>query len=148
MENKFKTGFDAVHFAGYAALFDQPDAGRDVIRPGAFDASLREKRVANEAIPLLWQHRPEQQIGWVERVGEDERGLRVIARIDNPDSAAARLLKDGKLSGLSFGYRARASKPVTLTDGRQGRELAQVDLFEVSLVHRPMQNGARVHFVR
>lgn len=147
IETKFTTGFDAVHFAGYAALFDRADAGRDVVRPGAFTASLKQRRVAGEAIPLLWQHRPDQQIGWVERIGEDERGLRVVARIDDPTSAAARSLKDGKLSGLSFGYRARASKTITLPDGRQGRELAQVDLFEVSLVARPMQHGARVHFV-
>ena len=147
IETKFTTGFDAVHFAGYAALFDTIDAGRDLIRPGAFEASLREHHLAGDAIPLLWQHRPDQQIGWVERIGEDERGLRVVARIDNPESAAARMLKDRKLSGLSFGYRAKASKPITLDDGRQGRELAQIDLFEVSLVNRPMQHGARVHFV-
>lgn len=147
METKFTTGFDAVHFAGYAALFDEVDAGRDVIRPGAFEKSLRERRIAGDAIPLLWQHRPDQQIGWVERVGEDGRGLRVVARIDDPDSGAARMLRDRKISGLSFGYRARASKQVTLDDGRQGRELAEVDLFEVSLVTRPMQAGARIHFV-
>ncbi|MBS7668224.1 HK97 family phage prohead protease [Croceicoccus gelatinilyticus] len=147
IETKFTTGFDAVRFAGYAALFDKIDAGRDLIRPGAFEASLAERKKSGEAIPLLWQHRPDQQIGWIERIGEDERGLRVVARIDNPDSAAARMLKDGKLSGLSFGYRAKASKQVTHADGRQGRELAQVDIFEVSLVHRPMQHGARVHFV-
>lgn len=147
LETKFTTGFDAVRFAGYAALFDRIDAGRDLIRPGAFTANLEARRLSGDAIPLLWQHRPDQQIGWVERIGEDERGLRVVARIDNPDSAAARMLKDGKLTGLSFGYRAKASKQVTHADGRQGRELAQVDIFEVSLVHRPMQHGARVHFI-
>ncbi|MDR7102813.1 HK97 family phage prohead protease [Croceicoccus sp. BE223] len=147
LETKFTTGFDAVRFAGYAALFDQIDAGRDVIRKGAFEQSLRERRIANQAIPLLWQHRPDTQIGWVERIGEDERGLRVVARIDDPASQAARLLKDGAVTGLSFGYRSQAAREVTLEDGRQGRELAQVDLFEVSLVTRPMQHGARVHFV-
>lgn len=147
IETKFTTGFDAVHLAGYAALFDEIDAGRDILRKGAFETSLRERRLAGEAIPLLWQHRPDQQIGWVERIGEDDRGLRVVARIEQADGLAARLLKEGKLTGLSFGYRAKAAKSVTLDDGRQGRELAQVDLFEVSLVNRPMQAGARVHFV-
>jgi len=147
METKFTTGFDAVHFAGYAALFNAVDAGRDVVLPGAFEKSLGERRLASDAIPLLWQHRPDQQIGWVERIGEDERGLRVVARIDDPESGAARMLRDHKISGLSFGYRAKASKQITLGDGRQGREIAEVDIFEVSLVTRPMQAGARVHFV-
>ncbi|WP_245638516.1 HK97 family phage prohead protease [Croceicoccus bisphenolivorans] len=147
METKFTTGFDAVRFAGYAALFDRVDAGRDVICKGAFEKSLRDRRIEGDAIPLLWQHRPDQQIGWVERIGEDERGLRVVARVDDPESGAARMLRDGKINGLSFGYRARALKQTTLDDGRQGRELAEVDLFEVSLVTRPMQGGARVHFV-
>ncbi|PKP63058.1 MAG: HK97 family phage prohead protease, partial [Alphaproteobacteria bacterium HGW-Alphaproteobacteria-9] len=29
----------------------------------------------------------------------------------------------------------------------QGRELIEIDLFEVSLVTHPLQHGARVHFV-
>lgn len=147
LEKKFTTGFDAVRFAGYAALFDKIDAGRDLIRKGAFETSLRNRRLGGEPIPLLWQHRPDQQVGWVERIGEDGRGLRVVARIDNHESMAARLLKEGKLTGLSFGYRSKAAKPVTLEDGRQGRELVELDIFEVSLVNRPMQHEARVHFV-
>ncbi len=76
-----------LRFAGYAALFDRRDAGRDVIRKGAFARSLAERA---EPIPLFWQHRPDQRIGWVERAAEDARGLRVIACIDNPDGGAAR----------------------------------------------------------
>lgn len=146
-ETKFTTGFAAVRFAGYAALFDEVDAGRDVIRKGAFEKTLRDRRIEGRALPLLWQHRPDQQIGWVERVGEDDKGLRVVARIDDPASGAAMMLKDRKVSGLSFGYRTRAAREATLGDGRQGRELAEVELFEISLVTRPMQDGARVHFV-
>ena len=31
------------HFTGYASLFGVPDLGRDVVAPGAFAASLRER---------------------------------------------------------------------------------------------------------
>ena len=131
----------ALRFAGYAALFDKRDAGRDVIRPGAFARTLAE-RAAAEPLPLFWQHRPDQRIGWIEQVAEDARGLRVVASIDNPEGAAALALKRGAVSGLSFGYRARR-----FTRDASGRDLTDLDLFEVSLVTHPMQHAARVHLL-
>lgn len=131
----------ALRFAGYAALFDKRDAGRDVIRPGAFARTLAERAAANP-LPLFWQHRPDQRIGWIEQVAEDTRGLRVVASIDNPEGAAALALKRGTVSGLSFGYRARR-----FTRDAMGRDLTDLDLFEVSLVTHPMQHAARVHLL-
>jgi HK97 family phage prohead protease len=129
----------SLRFAGYAALFGKRDAGRDVIAPGAFVRTLAERHAP---LPLYWQHRPDQQIGWVERIAEDRRGLRVIAAIDNPDSGAAAALKRGAVTGLSFGYRARR-----FTRDVQGRNLTDIELFEVSLVTHPMQHSARVHLL-
>ena len=65
-----------------------------------------------------------------------------MARIDRTDSRAAKLLEEGKVSGLSFGYRAREAYR-----NIDGRELLGIDLFEVSLVTHPLQHGARVHLV-
>jgi HK97 family phage prohead protease len=132
-------GSGALRFAGYAALFDKRDSGRDVIRKGAFARTLSERA---KPLPLYWQHRPDQRIGWIETVAEDDRGLRVVAAIDNPQGGAAAALKRGAVTGLSFGYTARAFSQ----DGA-GRELTEVDLFEVSLVTHPMQDAARVHLV-
>ncbi|WP_232491680.1 HK97 family phage prohead protease [Novosphingobium kaempferiae] len=129
----------SLRFAGYAALFGKPDAGRDVIRAGAFARSLAERR---DPLPLFWQHRADLRIGWVETAAEDARGLRVVATIDNPAGAAGLALKRGTVTGLSFGYRARASHRT-----EAGRELLDLDLFEVSLVTHPMQHDARVHLV-
>lgn len=128
-----------LRFAGYAALFGKPDAGRDTIRAGAFSRTLAERR---DPIPLYWQHRADLRIGWVETVAEDGRGLRVVATIDNPLGAAGLAVKRGTITGLSFGYRTRGSHQTP-----QGRELLDVDLFEVSLVMHPMQHGARIHLV-
>ena len=128
-----------MRFAGYASLFDIPDADRDTVRHGAFSASLARR---TGPVPLLWQHRPDQQIGEVETIREDERGLRVVARIDRTASRAAAMLRASEVSGLSFGYRALESR---ITNA--GRELLVVDLFEVSLVTHPLQFGARVHLV-
>lgn len=126
-------------FAGYAALFGKRDAGRDVILPGAFARTLAQRTAP---LPLYWQHRPDQRIGWIEQVAEDKRGLRVVATIDNPAGGAAAALKRGAVTGLSFGYRARA-----FTRSAAGRDLSEVDLFEVSLVTHPMQHAARVHLL-
>ena len=128
-----------LRIAGYAALFGKADAARDTIRPGAFARTLAEKR---GPYPLYWQHRPDQRIGWVETAGEDARGLRIVASIDNPDGRAAKMLRKRAVNGLSFGYRARAYRNTP-----KGRELADIELFEVSVVTHPLQNGARVHFV-
>lgn len=127
----------SLRFAGYAALFDRRDAGRDTIRPGAFAATLAQR---DQPLPLYWQHRADQQIGWIDRVAEDAKGLRVVATIANADGVAGLALRRGAVTGLSFGYR-------TLEAGRDaaGRELRRVELFEVSLVTHPMQHGARVH---
>lgn len=127
-----------IRLAGYAALFGVADSGRDVILPGAFAATLAGR---SERLPLLWQHRPGQRIGWVETAREDAKGLRVIARLD-AGTRGAMLLERREVSGLSFGYRAREFR---LTP--RGRVLRAVDLFEVSLVTHPLQHGARVHFV-
>ena len=130
---------DAVRFAGYAALFDVPDGISDTIVAGAFARTLRQR---DGPIPLYWQHNPDQQIGVVEKISEDDRGLAVVARIDNPEGRAAKALTTRTVEGLSFGYRATG---YTQTDS--GRQLTDIDLFEVSLVTHPLQPQARVHMI-
>ncbi len=130
----------SVRFAGYAAVFDRPDRGGDVVRKGAFAASLNRKR----DIPLLWQHRPGVVIGRIEHLSEDERGLRVIGELGSGGEAGrvAALLGTGKIDGLSFGYRvAEAGRNAGL------RELRVLDLIEVSVVAEPMQARARIHAI-
>jgi uncharacterized protein len=134
-------------FAGYAAIFGRADAGGDVIRPGAFASSLAARNAKGEPLPLFWQHRPEQTIGWIEHAAEDARGLRVIARLANPEGSNAAMLASGEVNGLSFGYRAREARAITLPGAETGRELSAIDIFEVSLVTNPMQDAARVHLV-
>ena len=124
-----------MRLAGYASIFDTPDSGGDIVRRGAF-ASETGKR-----LPLLWQHEVGEPIGFIESLSEDNRGLRVVARVADTRRGldASLLLRAGALDGLSFGYRVRASRP-----GRGVRELTDLDLLEVSLVTFPMQRAARV----
>ena len=129
----------ALRFAGYAAVFDRPDRGGDVVRAGAFARSLAR----GGSVPLLWQHDAARPIGRIDYLKEDKRGLRVIARLSDGRAGreAAALLKEGAVRGLSFGYRVRAAH------GDAPRELTELDLVEVSLVTLPMQPKARVHAV-
>ena len=129
-----------MRFAGYAAIFDRPDRGGDVVRPGAFERSLKR---GFASVPLLWQHEPSRPIGRIEYLKEDKRGLRVIARLSAGAAGreAASLLKEGAVRGLSFGYRVRAAA------GEAPRELTELELVEISLVTLPMQPKARVHAV-
>jgi len=115
-----------VRLAGYAAIFDAPDKGGDIVRKGAF------ARAAKAGVPLLWQHDRNRRIGYVECLSEDARGLRVIARLD----AEKTPVQAG--TGLSFGYRVRAMNK------QDYRELTDLDLIEVSVVTHPMQPLARV----
>lgn len=134
------SGPQPVRIAGYAALFGTPDAARDTIIQGAFARTLSERV---EPVPLFWEHRPEQRIGTIELINEDDRGLRIIARIDNPKSRAMSDLLNHTTNGLSFGYRARGYR--LLPDGRV---LEDIELIEVSLVAHPLQHGARVHLIQ
>ena len=129
-----------MRFAGYAAVFDRVDRGGDVVRGGAFARAV--ERGAG-AVPLLWQHQAGRPIGRIEYLREDKRGLRVIGRLSEGSAGreAAALLKDGSVSGLSFGSRVRDAR------GEAPRELIDVQLVEVSLVTFPMQPKARVHAV-
>lgn len=115
-----------MRFAGYAAIFDHPDRGGDIVRKGAF------ARAAKAGLPLLRQHDRSRRIGFVERAEEDDRGLRVIAHLDPQAPPVA------SGTGLSFGYRVRSANQGTY------RELTNLDLIEVSIVNHPMQPLARV----
>ena len=132
-----RNGETGLRFAGYAAVFDRPDRGGDVVRRGAFAKALER---ATE-VPLLWQHKAGAVVGRIEHLSEDDRGLRVIAAVG--DVRAARLLGSGKVDGLSFGYRVRQAKSAGGL-----RQLVELDLIEVSLVANPMQPKARVHAVQ
>jgi uncharacterized protein len=136
-------------FAGYAAIFDSIDQGGDIIRKGAFAASLVRLMQADGrlGLPLLWQHDAAQPIGEVESLAEDARGLRIVGRIFSSCArgrAAADDLRRGVLTGLSFGYRTRGSQ---MAHEGAARELTALDLVEISLVTAPMQPFARVHAV-
>lgn len=129
-----------LRISGYASLFEQTDLSGDSVQRGAFAASVLS--LSQGRIPMLFGHDTKTPIGVWDRLVEDRTGLFVSGRIfgDSQEAKrAARLIKEGAVSGLSIGYRVkRATKTAT------GRRLLDIDLWEVSVVAFPMLRTARI----
>jgi HK97 family phage prohead protease len=158
---KFKSAASAAQMPadgtveGYAATFDRtPDSYGDVIAKGAFARTLDEWAKKGQPIPLLYGHNtddPMHNIGKVTEAHEDEKGLFVRAEFDadNPTAQYARkLAAEGRLYQFSFAYSVRDAGTVTLEDGTDAYELRDLDLYEVSLVQIPANQGAVVTSVK
>src|SRR5947209_9911813 len=131
---------------GYASLFGEVDQARDMVMPGAFTQTLKQRGLRK--IPMLFQHDPAEPVGiWLE-LAEDFRGLRARGRLI-PDVARAKellaLIRAGAVDGLSIGYRTVRGQ---IDPKSRVRKLYQVDLWEISIVTFPLLNGARVSTVK
>jgi uncharacterized protein len=127
---------------GYASLFGEIDAARDMVMPGAFARTLRQRGIRR--VPMLFQHDPAEPVGvWLE-LYEDFRGLRARGKLI-PDVARAReltaLIRAGAIDGLSIGFRTVKGRVDPAT---RVRKLIDVDLWEISIVTFPLLAGARV----
>ena len=131
---------------GYASLFGEVDAARDMVMPGAFAQTLRQRDLRR--IPMLFQHDPSEPIGiWLE-LREDYRGLYARGRLIPDVKRAAEvlaLLKAGTSDGLSIGFRTVKGRVDPKT---RIRKLEAVDLWEISIVTFPLLAAARVRAVK
>jgi HK97 family phage prohead protease len=127
---------------GYASLFGELDQARDMVMPGAFEASLRHRGVRR--VPMLFQHDPAEPVGvWLE-LREDVHGLYARGRLI-PEVVRARellaLLQAGTSDGLSIGFRTVKGRVDPKT---RIRRLEAIDLWEISIVTFPLLPGARL----
>lgn len=140
-----KTVEESGRFAGYASVFGVVDNQRDVMLQGAFSRTLAG-RLAE--IRLLWQHQQDEPIGLFTRIAEDASGLyvegRLLLQVQRAREAHA-LLREGAISGLSIGY-----SPVRyhIDEATGIRKLAEVELWEISLVTFPANDAAQVTVVK
>ena len=128
---------------GYASLFGKADQGGDIVREGAYAASLKRLAAKGGRVKMLWQHDPGQPIGVWDEVKEDATGLwvkgRILPQVERGREVAA-LVEAGAIDGLSIGYRTVKAE----RDGKGQRLLSELELWEVSLVTFPMLPEARV----
>ncbi|MBB2164332.1 HK97 family phage prohead protease [Gluconacetobacter sp. 1b LMG 1731] len=137
---------------GYGAVFGNTDSHGDVISPGAFAASLAERKAQGRALPMHVMHGVFGGDGvpagvWHD-VSEDSKGLHVKGKISGVNTDAGRLLyervKDGALGGLSIGYSVPEGGAAKASQPGARRQIKQANLFEVSLVDDPSNALSRV----
>ena len=134
---------DGTIIEGYASYFGKCDKGGDVVEAGAYSASLANLAKLGRNVKMLWQHDPTQPIGIWDEVREDSKGLYVKGRLlldVAKGREAATLIEAGAIDGLSIGYRTKKAHK----NGKGQRLLAELELWEVSLVTFPMLPEARV----
>ena len=137
-------------FTGYASVFGNRDLGGDIVEPGAFTRTLKEK---NGKFPPMADH----SWGLAGRLGiveaeEDKKGLKVkgffnlakeFARDTYSDVRQA--LDNGMAMGMSFGYDVEESdfdKPTSTL------HLKDLTVFEASITQFPMNPAAGVTDVK
>jgi HK97 family phage prohead protease len=143
---EIKTVGDDGTIEGYGSVFDVKDSYDDVIKPGAYTATLAAHKSAGTMPAMLWQHSSDEPIGvWTEMI-EDAKGLRVKGQLllaTTRGREAYELLKIGALKGLSIGFMA---KEWSYQD--ELRVLTAIDLWELSIVTFPANQKATVTGVK
>jgi HK97 family phage prohead protease len=131
-------------FTGYASVFGNRDSHGDIIQAGAFTRTL-----ANDAgrVKVLWQHDAMTPIGMPTSMAEDDRGLRVTARIADTTQGkdALALMDAGVIDELSIGYDAIRDE---WDDTRKARMLLEIRLWEFSPVTWASNDLARITSVK
>ena len=129
-------------FTGYAALFGAPSSGlpfTEVIAPGAFRRTLSRVADGKKIVSFLFGHDETRALATTAsgrlELTEDERGLKVEARLDpaDPDAAGviSKLTHEARAMGMSFGFTIPKNGDEWDEDTRTLRE---VNLFEVSVL--------------
>jgi len=120
---------------GNAWPFAEADSVGDIITKSAFGEIAPD-------LGMLYQHNPADLIGtWTEiKVTDDGLVVKGQLHLDQPRARSVRsMVQKGLVSGLSIGFRTKASRKV----GRN-RIIDALDLAEISLVRDPSHPRARI----
>lgn len=144
VELKAAVNFKNRTFEGYAATWDL-DSVDDVIKPGAFQKSIKEGFPAGR-IKVLWQHY--KPLGMPEVIEEDKKGLFVRGKVSKTQlgTEALELMSDGAVDRMSIGFTIPAGKSFFNDEGQ--REIHEVKLFEFSPVTFPANENAVITGVK
>jgi HK97 family phage prohead protease len=148
LELKFVDSGTAGEFSGYAAAYTK-DSHNDVIRPGAFAASIAAHKSAGTMPPFLWAHDQARPIGRILSMAEDPQGLAVTGKFNLGTTAGREAhahTKGGDLNGLSIGYTIPAGGSSHAKDGTRTIQRAMVH--ETSLVVLPSNSRSRIREVK
>jgi len=124
---------------GYCTTYNSADLCGDIMKPGAFTASLKSFSPI-----LLWQHDHSQPLGTTEFI-DDDKGLYMIAKMPKKDSFVSnRVLpqletRTVKSFSIGINYRRDWVTPIS-----SGVEVNRANLQEVSLVTFPANPDALI----
>jgi hypothetical protein len=124
----------------FVSVFDNVDDRGDVVRATAFDRTLAEWAARGDPVPAIWSHQwdnPFAHIGAVLEIGArtvgDKAGLWAQLQLDMAKDYARQvydLLRARRVTQASFAYAVKAYQFIEV-DGREVRELTDLELFEV-----------------
>ena len=132
---------------GYASTFGAVDSYNDIVEKGAFTRTLKARK---GGIRFLKYHDPNQPIGKVVEIREDEKGLWVKAVFSSTRAGqeARTEVLEGVLDSFSIGFMPVKAKTDKLADGRIVNRIQEVKLYEFSLVTFPANEEAVVTGVK
>jgi HK97 family phage prohead protease len=126
---------DAGEITGNAWPFGLADSVGDIITKGAINQAV-------DNLPMLFSHDPSDLIGTWDEVKQTDDGLIVKGKLhmDRPRARSVlAMVKGGLVSGLSIGFKTKAS-----TKQGRNRVISALDLFEVSIVRNPAHPRAQI----
>ena len=141
----FKTSEQGI-FEGYGAVFNNVDSGQDMIMPGAFAKTLKNRDA--KAVKMLWMHDSEDPIGFWTSIEEDKKGLKLTGQLLLSLKKAKEvyeMMQAGIIDSLSVGYRTVKSM---YDEATSVRKLLELELWEVSAVTFPMNDKAKIQTVK
>lgn len=121
---------------GYFSAFGNVDADGDVILPGAFERTLRERGPEGKnKIMHLWQHDPWRPIGKPSVLREDEKGLYFETYFPETTlgNDTLKLYEAEIINEHSIGFKIMQSDQAT-RDGKEIQEIREIMLWEGSSV--------------
>lgn len=128
------------YLAGYMSTFGNEDLVYDVIKPGAFTKTLKERKPR-----VLLQHDQYSPIGVFEEIYEDKKGLFGVIKL-NLDTQKGletyNLYKSGAMDSFSVGMRLVKYSVIERESGFSGLDISEVRLMEVSAVTFPANEQA------
>lgn len=123
------------------------DLGKDIIAPGAFTKSIKDKMDKGQKIPLLLQHNMDLLLGHAIFFKEDNIGVYVESRLPKSHwrvkGEIIPLLENGSLQEFSVGFGVK-SDDYEIDENTGIRTIKQATLYEYSFVTLAMNPEARL----
>lgn len=135
---------------GYASVFGNKDLGGEIVEPGAFAKTIKD-RIPRGDVKLMDSHLifegTQAVIGVTKDAEEDKIGLKFRAVFSSVQRAQDVRIKvnEGVLNALSFGYDVIKAKD---DENGKGRLLQELKLYEISVVAWGMNPKARITDVK